>query len=241
MAEVITSGFSGLIDGISNLFTTLITNIYTVLYNLANSLYYFIEHFSDYFNNFLTDLQSYFDNFLVGFRNSFSSVVSLLGDIGNYISNGFQTLYSNIYDFFSTVLQGFQTSLSSIVQFLTGFFNSLGSSLSYLFVPDADYWEEGFPSQIRTAFENKFGFLTGFKNAFDVMANQQGQSLNYQFSWGGRSYQIDFSWYAPFRVSVRELFAVLFTVLAWLRVYKVISSVFGIWSGETVTNALKEG
>ena len=112
--------------------------------------------------------------------------------------------------------------------------------MSSLFVPSDDYWENGFPNNLKTAFENKFGFITGFKNAFDVMANQQGQSFNYQFSWGGRSYQIDFSWYNQYRVSVRELFAVLFAVLAWLRVYKVISSVFGIWSGETVTNDLKE-
>lgn len=157
------------------------------------------------------------------------------------ITSGFSGLIEGIQNYFNSFLESFQSSFSSIVQFLTGFFSSLGSSLSYLFIPDSDYWENGFPSQIRTAFENKFGFITGFKNAFDVMSNQQGQSLNYSFNWGGRSYDIDFSWYAPFRVSVRELFAVLFTVLAWLRVYKVVSSVFGIWSGETATNALKEG
>jgi len=126
----------------------------------------------------------------------------LFGGIGGILSSGFRA----ISDFFSN------------------FWNGLSGALTALFIPS----ESGM-QRIKTQLENKFDFVSSFTTAFAVFNNTEGQSLNYQFTWlDGKQYAIDFSWYAPYRLTIRSLSGSLFYFLGFWKCFKMISSVVRI-------------
>ena len=87
-------------------------------------------------------------------------------------------------------------------------------------MPSEDYWENGPLQRLKNTLSNKFQFIEGFKTAFSVMGNTQGQTLNYEFEFMGKSYAIDFSWYEPHRLTIRSAIGMLFLAagaLSWLR------------------------
>lgn len=120
----------------------------------------------------------------------------------------------------------------SITSLGTTIINGITDGLKSLFVPSEDYWQESVFERLQTSIENKFTFVAGFKNAFEIMSNTEGQTLNYEFEFLGQHYSIDFSWYEPHRITVRSAFSAFFLVVAILRAYKMFSSVFHVGVGD---------
>lgn len=120
----------------------------------------------------------------------------------------------------------------SITSLGTTIINGITDGLKSLFVPSEDYWQESVFERLQTSIENKFTFVAGFKNAFEIMSNTEGQTLNYEFEFLGQHYSIDFSWYEPYRITVRSAFSAFFLVVAILRAYKMFSSVFHVGVGD---------
>lgn len=85
---------------------------------------------------------------------------------------------------------------------------------------------------MQNSFESKFDFIEGFKTAFSVFGNTQGQSLNYEFDFLGAHYQIDFLWYEPYRLSIRSGVGALFYVMAGLKVLSNFLHAFGVELGK---------
>lgn len=105
-----------------------------------------------------------------------------------------------------------------------------------MFVPSEDYWTNGPLQQIQNTFENKLGFIEGFKTAFSAMANTQGQTLNYEFEFFGKTYAIDFSWYEPHRLTIRSAIGSLFYASAFLVAISNILHIFGIETSHRDSN-----
>lgn len=130
----------------------------------------------------------------------------------------------NFGDLFGGISSVISSGFESVTNFFTDFWNGLSGSLTALFVPS----ESGM-QRLKTQLENKFDFVSSFATAFAVFNNTQGQSLNYQFTWlDGNQYSIDFSWYAPYRLTIRSLSGVLFYFLGFWKCFKMISSVVRI-------------
>lgn len=147
-----------------------------------------------------------------------------LGSIWGSITSGFQSIGNGISNLWNSVSSGFQR----IGEFLTDIWDSFTSVLSSLFVPSDDYWTTGVLEQIKVTFENKFQFIDGFKTAFSVMGNTQGQTLNFEFEFLGKTYAIDFSWYEAHRLTIRSAIGSLFLVTAFMKALSNILHAFGI-------------
>lgn len=111
---------------------------------------------------------------------------------------------------------------------MTNFWDTFTGFLNSLFVPSDDYWTEGPLQQIKNTFENKLGFIEGFKTAFSAMSNTQGQTLNFEFEFMGHSYAIDFSWFNQHRLTIRSAMGTLFYASALLIALRNILHIFGI-------------
>lgn len=118
---------------------------------------------------------------------------------------------------------------------ITSFFTNFFTNLSALFVLPDNYFSSSTFQPIYTAIENKFTFIAGFQNWYQIFQNTQGQTLNYSFSFMNHSYSIDFSWYEPHRLTIRACFAAVFYVLASLKCLKLLTSCFNINIAEEVT------
>lgn len=132
---------------------------------------------------------------------------SLFGDISSLLTSGFQ----------------------SITEFFSGFWSGLSDSLVSVFVPSDDFF-----ASVSDQLEEKYNFLAAAHDILDMFDNPSSQPLSFSYTWfDGNVYSIDFTWYEPYRLSIRSLSGFLFFLLGFSKCFRMISSVFRVDSSST--------
>lgn len=135
------------------------------------------------------------------------------------------------------MFNGIGDSLAQIWDSIVNGFNSISDWLSnfwdsfiHIFIPSDDYLSS-LDSKFNDFYDflrSKFEFISGFENFFRLISNTEGQPLYFKFYFLGQPYEIDFSWYEPYRLTIRSSFSALFVVFASIKIWKIVSSMFQI-------------
>ena len=154
----------------------------------------------------------------------------MFNGLGNTITSGFQNALNTISSGYSTIFGWLGDILNSITSGFTSVTTALSDGLEFLFIPGDDWAVDNSPfARMQTTFNNKLQFIQGFQNAFSVLSNSQGQSLDFHVDIYGYRFVIDFSWYENYRLNIRSGLSALFIVLGFLAVLRNILGAFGVY------------
>ena len=169
---------------------------------------------------------------------------SLFNGLGNTITSGFQNALNTISSGYNTIFGWLGNILNAITNGFTAVTTALSDGLQFLFIPGDDWAVDNSPfARMQTTFNNKLQFIQGFQNAFSVLSNVQGHSLDFHVDIYGYRFVIDFSWYENYRLNVRSGLSSLFIVCAVLAVLRNILGAFGVYltkPGQAQFDAIKD-
>lgn len=179
-------------------------------------------------NSILTSIKTALEDFK-------STVSTLLNNIKNSVDIGFE----NVKTYFAGLFTRLNNFNESINAKLDEILSEIRQDVDYNFNPNSEQLEGSFGESLQTELNNKYTFINDFKSSLNNLNGDYGGidiSKTVNLGIFKIPIKINFEWYEPYRVKIKNIMAIFVYCLGGLACLRVILGVFDIYLGR-ITSA----
>lgn len=180
------------------------------------------------FWNTLTDYVREIRDKVVTFPDDFADhVLCIIDEINMYLLD----IWTNFDTSLATAFRGLNTTINN-------FKNELFDKMDYYFNPNSEQLDTDFGTHMSTSITEKMPFLDDLGSSISSLgASSSPMTITKNITFGQFTmpFTVDFSWYEPHRVTIRNAIGTIFSVLTLLAIVRSFLSVFNIHMGGGMT------
>lgn len=168
-----------------------------------------------------------------------SNVVTLLESIKKSVDTGFE----NVKTYFSGVYARITSFNDSINSKLDEILENVRKDVDYNLNPNSDQLEGSFGESLQTNLNDKYTFINDFKSSLNNLNGDYGGidiSKTVNLGIFKIPIKINFDWYEPYRVKIKNIMAIFVYCLGGLACLRVILGVFDIYLSRVDTTVISD-
>ena len=183
-------------------------------------------------NSILTSIKTALENFK-------STVSTLLNNIINSVDTGFE----NVKTYFAGLFTRLNNFNDSINAKLDEILEEIRQDVDYNLNPNSEQLEGSFGESLQTELNNKYTFINDFKSSLNNLNGDYGGidiSKTVNLGIFKIPIKINFDWYEPYRVKIKNIMAIFVYCLGGLACLRVILGVFDIHLSRVDTTVISD-